>query len=250
MASPTHSDSRPTAAPGSTGHPIHWRQQLFLFRRGVVAFPFARQIPIATPEEAFPGLGRITVEMTYQYEPRGLPHGVAYILSCVTAYVQPRRIFEIGTGRGGGTLLMASQAPEAQIDTLDLGENTSTLGVGHADAPLETTRVGDLYLDSEHRERITQHLGDSATFDFTPFYGQMDLVLVDGAHTYTYAKHDSQTALAMVRPGGVILWDDCHLYHPGVSRALAELRREGHPVARIDNTRLAYLRIPPDPAHA
>ena len=233
-------------APGAAGRPIHWRQQVFLLRRGIAAVRYARQIPIATLEEAFPGVGGLTVEMTYQYETRGLPHGLAYIISCVTAYLAPKRIFELGTGAGGGTLLMARQAPDATIDTLDLGEESSSLGTLRGDLPLETEAVGRVYAGTPESAQITQHLGDSASFDFSPFRGQMDLVLVDGAHTYDYVMTDSRSAFSMVAPGGVILWDDCHLYHPGVSRALAELRAQGHPIVRFDAARMAFMRTAPE----
>jgi len=104
--------------------------------------------------------------------------------------------------------------------------------------------AAEAFKDSPYAGSITQHFGDSATFDYGPFEGKMDLVFVDGAHTYDHVKADSHSALSLVGPGGVVVWDDCHLYHPGVSRALLELRHDGHPVSRLESTRLAVLRAP------
>jgi len=103
------------------------------------------------------------------------------------------------------------------------------------------SEVGAAFRDTPHASRIVQHLGDSVTFDYGPFRRQMDLVFVDGAHGLDFVRADSRSALSLIRDSGVIVWDDCHLYHPGVSRALLELRREGHPISRIESTRFAVL---------
>ena len=48
MTDLTSTRERPATSwpPGSAGRPIHWRQQVFLLRRGIAAVPSARQIPI------------------------------------------------------------------------------------------------------------------------------------------------------------------------------------------------------------
>jgi predicted O-methyltransferase YrrM len=218
-----------------------WGQRLFLLRRAAASALALARLPVAPLAEIFPGIEELEVSHCHRVRPRGLPHGEAYVLALITAWASPARILEIGTGTGEGTLLLARQAPHARIETLDLGSEDASLGVQHADRPLERDPVGRAFQATAAAERITQHFGDSARFDFAPFRGSIDLALVDGAHTFDYALSDSRTALASVRPGGVIVWDDCHLYHPGVSRALLRLRREGLPVARIETTRLAAL---------
>ena len=67
-------------------------------------------------------------------------------------------------------------------------------------------------------------MGDSATFDFSPFYQEIDLIFIDGSHQYNYVKVDSENAFKMLRPGGVIIWDDyATVQWPGVTKALNEL---------------------------
>ena len=61
--------------------------------------------------------------------------------------------------------------------------------------------IGAAFRSTEHEPRITQHLGDSATFDYKPFAGAIDLVFVDGAHTYDYVRADSKNALSTIAPG-------------------------------------------------
>jgi predicted O-methyltransferase YrrM len=182
--------------------------------------------------------------MRHEVGERTLMHGEAYVLSLVTAYVRPGRIFEIGTGTGQAALLMARQAPGARIDTLDLGEHAKpSLAPQRNEPPLrDHDTVGRAYRGTDHEQAITQHVGDSATFDFSPWRGQIDLVFVDGAHTYDYVKSDSEAALSLLSPGGVIVWDDCAFVCPGVAKALLELRHRGKEIYRVLGTQLAVMK--------
>lgn len=219
-----------------------WRDHLFNLRMAASSIRFVPRLPVEMLEAIFPGIEEQTVTLSHSLRNRSLPHGEAYVLSLITAYVRPKQIFEIGTASGQGTLLMARQAPEASIDTLDLGSEAPSLGVQAGEPPLENLdAIGSAYGGTEHAARITQHFGDSARFDFSPFKGEIDLVLVDGAHTYEYVASDSAHALEMVTAEGVVVWDDCNALSPGVSRALLELRRRDEPVHRITGTRLAVL---------
>jgi Methyltransferase domain len=231
------------AAPGVEGVNVSWRHQLFQLRMAVSAARYLPRLPRALLEELFPGIGDLTISIRHQVLGRALMHGEAFVLSLITAYNRPKRIFEIGTGSGQGTLLMARQAPGARIDTLDLGPAEPSLGIQKDEPPLRDPDViGSAYRGTEHEAAITQHLGDSSSFDYGPFRGEMDLVFVDGAHTYEYVKADSSTALSLIGEDGVVVWDDCNLVCPGVSRALVELQREGKPIYRVHGTRLAVMR--------
>ena len=223
----------------ATMRPHRLRHQFFLVRRAAASAIHLRHLPEVALEDALPGIGDLEITIAHRVRPRGLPHGAAYVLSLVTAYLQPQRIFEIGTGTGEATLLMARQAPTARVDTLDLGACAPTLGTQRGDLPLPGARVGDAFRDSPWSPLINQHLGDSAGFDFAPFAGRIDLVFVDGAHTDGYVANDSAAALAMASPRGVVIWDDCHLYHPSISRVLRRRRRDGMQIFRIAGTRLA-----------
>jgi predicted O-methyltransferase YrrM len=215
------------------------RHQLFLARRAVACARHLRHLPAVVLGDAFPGIDELEITVGHRFRPRGLPHGDAYVLALIVAYLQPARIFEIGTGTGEATALMARQAPGARIDTLDLGARPAALGTQRGDLPLEAQSVGEAFRDGPWASSIHQHLGDSAGFDFSPFHGRTDLVFVDGAHTARYTLNDSRAALAMAGERGVVLWDDCHLHHPGVSRALVGARRRGTAVARLADTRFA-----------
>lgn len=218
-----------------------WGQ--FPARAALEALPFLTRIPRTRLEELFPGVGELEIALRHHAHDRALGHGEAFALSLIAAWLRPSRIFEIGTASGQGTLLMLAQAPTAEVHTLDLGNERPSLGQQRGQPPWQDlSTIGRSYKDSEHRCRVTQHFGDSARFDFTPFRGRMDLVLIDGAHTREYVLSDSRNALEMLAPGGVIVWDDCTYQSPGVARALLRLRREGHPAYRVAGTRLAVLK--------
>jgi len=99
------------------------------------------------------------------------------------------------------------------------------------------------YEDTPVAGKVTQHFGDSAKFDETPFAGQIDLIFVDGAHSYSYVMSDGAKALRMVAPGGFVLWHDYSPRCPGVFKALNELGRE-LPLAHLKGTTLVAYRKP------
>jgi predicted O-methyltransferase YrrM len=220
-----------------------WRDHLFNVRMAASSVRFVPRLPVETLEALFPGIDELEVSLQHSVRDRALLYAEAYVLSLITAYLRPARIFEIGTATGQGTLLMARQAPEARIDTLDLGSELPSLGKQAGEPPWQHVEsIGAAFRQTEYAPRIAQHLGDSARFDFGSFRGQIDLVFVDGAHTYEYVRSDSRNALEMLAPNGVVVWDDCNYVCPGVSRRLLELRRDGLPIHRIRGTRFAALR--------
>jgi Methyltransferase domain len=220
-----------------------WGQ--FPVRAALGALPYVPRIPAARLEALFPGVGDLEILIRHETRDRALNHGEALVLSLVTAWLKPSRIFEIGTASGQATLLMAQQAAGARIDTLDLGNNVPSLGEQRGQPPLQDlSQIGIAFRGTATEPRVTQHFGDSARFDYEPFEGAIDLMFIDGGHTYEYVKADSAAALRIVRAGGVIVWDDCNYLSPGVSRALLELRRGGTPLYRVIGTRLAAARLP------
>ncbi|MGA2566813.1 MAG: class I SAM-dependent methyltransferase [Pseudolabrys sp.] len=92
--------------------------------------------------------------------------------------------------------------------------------------------------------RDVQLQGDSATFDWSPYLGWAGLAFVDGSHAYDYARKDSETAMRLVRPGGIVLWHDYGVW-PGVTQALDELeaaRRRG--LVNVRGSSLVFWRAP------
>ncbi len=170
------------------------------------------------------------------------------IIAQLVSRARPAQIFEIGTFDGRTTLNLAINSPESGIDTLDLPASDSARSVAaldrheikYADKP----RSGARYIGTEAERRINQLYGDSGTFDFSTWYGKVDLVFIDGSHAYPYVINDSLHAIRMLREqNGVIIWHDYGQWD-GVTLALNDLKRS-HPafrdLVRVRGTTLAVL---------
>lgn len=156
-----------------------------------------------------------------------------------------RTFFEIGTNRGWTAWTVVHNNPELVAYTLDVPSG-ATPGDAAFDLPPDDHRffgqdavIGEAFRGTPEGERITQHRADSAAFDFSPYRGQIDLVYVDGAHTYEYVKRDTESALAILSDGGTIAWDD-YTNNPGVWRLVNEVAATlDRPVYHVFGTRIA-----------
>ena len=152
------------------------------------------------------------------------------ILLALSKRLLPATFFEIGTFLGYTTYAVARNNPQAQVYTLDLPDADSRTG-----AELEMTdeylfkqwKRGSVFEGTPEAARIQRLAGDSATFDFTPFLGKMDMVFVDASHSYSYVKNDTEAALRLLSPTGTILWHDYPTY-PGIYAYLNELAAGQH----------------------
>lgn len=171
-------------------------------------------------------------------------------LALLTQAVQPKAVFEIGTFRGRTALNFALNVGDGgQVYTLDLppdARGEATEQTNSADALIiSASETGIEYLGTDVADRITQLYGDSRSFDFSPYYGRMDVVYVDGAHDYDAVCRDSENALRMLRPGGYALWDEFCNYgdYNDVTRAVLATVPRGE-VTQVAHTQLAVYRKP------
>jgi hypothetical protein len=194
-----------------------------------------RSLPGILPAQLVPAAGPYTI--TFGREGVEANDLEDLMLLKLVALLQPERIFEIGTHTGTGTSLLASQAPKASVFTLDLPLDAAI--PAHATDPhvIARTReqLGRKFGGTALEPRITQLFGDSAQFDFSAYRRSMDLVYVDGSHSREYVVSDTHRAIEMLRPGGVLLWDDYGSVRSdyGTTRYLEELRQRGYPVYRL-----------------
>lgn len=159
-------------------------------------------------------------------------------------------IVEIGTFDGRTALNLAINAQSGvSIATLDLpADQPSALGIEPSERQYVDKPEPGMRLRAcappwrADAARVTQLYGDSATFDWSPHVGRAGLVFVDGSHAYDYAKKDSETALGLARPGGIVLWHDYGVW-PGVTQALEELEAaRGLGLVNIAGTSLVFWR--------
>jgi hypothetical protein len=163
----------------------------------------------------------------------------------------PLVAFEIGTFDGRTALnIAANLTPDGRVYTLDLPK-TGLQETRFELVPGEIVFVdkessGSKFAGTAYAARITQLFGDSATFDFSQYEGQMGLVFVDGSHAFEYVLQDSITALRLAAPEqSVILWHDYQEDWPGVMQVLNQLHDSGgefSDLRRIEGTSLVMLR--------
>ena len=162
--------------------------------------------------------------------------GELALLATAATLVSPDcDVVEIGTFDGRTTLNLAiNTRPDVVVNTLDLPPEMATQFELHPSERhfVEKPRPGARFRNaaapwSERTAQIRQHLGDSATYDFSALYGRAGLVFVDGSHAYEYAVADSDTAFKLVAPHGVVIWHDYGVWD-GVTRALEEIETARH----------------------
>lgn len=222
------------------------------FRLSHELWPYtpANTLPVCALEELFPGircnvrLRAAAFDSEHRYYRFYTHH--ACVLAGLVTHLRPRRILEFGTFTGEMAVNLALNAgPDCEIFTLDLppGREDTRLPASANDQGMIRRRDrGDKFHElPSGAGRITQLLADSAEFDGQPYAGSFDFIYVDGAHSYEYCANDSRLAFQMLRPGGIIVWDDYNWSWPGVVKYLQEEARR-RPIYQLEGTLLALYR--------
>jgi len=168
-------------------------------------------------------------------------------IAAAVRHVDPRNLLEIGTFDGNTTLQMALNShPAAIIHTLDLppGANETALPVHELDWKYirDEGKTKRKYVGSEVEGKVRQHFGDSTRFDFEIFceHGPVDFCFIDGGHTYECVKSDTQNAMKVMAPEGIILWHDFDPGCVGVYEFICELSQT-RSLTHLEGTRLVAL---------
>jgi Methyltransferase domain len=187
-----------------------------------------------------------SIQLTVQnYEDGMLPLEHAIALLAIAVVENPKEVFEIGTFCGHTTKLLAQNLSNALIHTIDLPpdfspENDFGRKIPKDDFHLIRQRtIGREYKTENGSERIIQHYGDTADWDFS-LIANANFFFIDGSHTYEYCKNDSEKCYLACAGKGTFVWHDCDLDHLGVLKFLQEWRALGRNIVRIRGTSLAY----------
>ena len=159
---------------------------------------------------------------------------------------EPDVVLEIGTYNGATTRLIALNLPRAKIHTLDLPPDISSEELHQSKLPKDdfhligNRRVGEAFLSDPAITNVTQHFGDSATWDFSPVQG-LDFVFIDGSHTYQYVRSDTIRCAEAAAGRATFVWHDFDYCHYDVVRYLTEMASAGLPVRHIASTNMAMM---------
>lgn len=166
----------------------------------------------------------------------------AYLFGLVREMNAPK-VIEIGRYKGGTTLLIAAaMRGRGRFWSIDIAGLDPHLRPRTA-RPVET-QIADL----SRRLGLTVDLivGDSRTVEVET--GEVDLVFIDGDHSYEGAKNDFERFGRRVRVGGAVLFDDAfddgffHVIHTdGVGPVVREILIDGDYRLVTTVKRLAHL---------
>ena len=183
------------------------------------------------------------VGMTSDYE--------AWIISSLSKI--SNNIFEFGTCSGKTTYLMALNSPDnAKITTLTLNpqdlnkieRNKFDNKVSYRNIINESIYDKFLFSKTKYENKIEVIFQNSLHFDEKLFLNKYDLIFIDGGHTYSIVKSDSEKSFEMLKSRGIILWHD---FVPGKESAknvvnyINTISKEKK-IFHINNTSLCYYR--------
>ena len=176
--------------------------------------------------------GRIGFEyLAGLFSETSLNHAVIAMSIRQTAYLygliqdmDARKVIEVGRYKGGSTIVIAAaMAKRGELWSIDIGEKESRLfGTPHGRSFDDQTAA---MLERLH---LSAHLivGDSRTIEVET--GEVDLVFIDGDHSYEGVRSDLARFGTRARIGGVVLLDDAYdegaatTYADSVGRAITE----------------------------
>jgi predicted O-methyltransferase YrrM len=143
---------------------------------------------------------------------------------------------------------MAMNTPAtSELVTVDLPPDARTVTryeLDMGDIAGQPFVVGQRYRGTEFESRVRQIYADSATLDFSTLPGPFDVIFVDGNHRYENVKNDTLKSCTVLRPGGVMIWDDYDpVFGPGVMEFLHHWAGTSS-TCRIEGTRFALYRSP------
>jgi predicted O-methyltransferase YrrM len=180
-----------------------------------------------------------------------MDHGVISMTVRQAAYLfwliqheQVRKIIEIGRYKGGSTFLMAAaMGPQGELWSIDIGEKETKLYKGG-----QSRSFDEMLKDRCQRHGLNVHIlvGDSRTVNVDT--GEVDLVFIDGDHTYEGVVNDFERFGSRVRRGGSVVFDDAdnqgpfRFYEHTVGRCVKEIVAKGdfELVKAVD--RMAHIR--------
>ena len=187
--------------------------------------------------------GNNIVGMTSDYE--------AWIISSLSKI--SNKIFEFGTCSGKTTYLMALNSPKnAKITTLTLGpQNLSDLKKNKLDNKISFRNIINesiyekfLFSGTEYENKINVIFENSINFNENNHINTFDLIFIDGGHTYSIVKNDSEKSFKMLNANGVILWHDfvpAKESAKNIVKYINSISKEKK-IFHIKNTSLCYYR--------
>jgi len=199
-------------------------------------------------EDIWPGIFNDEVVLSHlSYHPGAVRFDELVLIASIVRHLNPKRIFEIGTGTGRTSINMFNNAPNLDaLYTLNLPPDECPPDIQwlEQDKKLyEQSRdeIGICFKNIRQNDTIYQVYGDSKAFDFKEC-SNIDFIFIDGSKRYDYVYSDSDNALDIISEGGVIIWHD-YGYADEVTQAVDTFASdEGIEIFHIHKTTLGVYR--------
>ena len=164
-----------------------------------------------------------------------------------------KNIFEFGTCSGKTTYIMGlNSSDETKITTITLSPNEiNEINVKEDDNKISFRNIINesiynefLFSGNNVEKKIKVIFKNSLEFNHEDYKNKIDLIFIDGGHTYSVVKNDSEKSFDMLTTKGVILWHD---YVPGKESAKDVVKyiheiSKNKKIYHIKDTTLAYYK--------
>lgn len=129
----------------------------------------------------------------------------AEVIGAACCNGNPKILLEIGTSYGMRTTLMAQNAPDGVVYTVNIPPEEIDQGGNLITFAPRVEDIGWYYRERGYKN-IRQIFANTAKWK--PDFGPIDVTFIDGCHDADFVYNDTRIVLEKCRPGSVILWHD------------------------------------------
>jgi predicted O-methyltransferase YrrM len=136
-----------------------------------------------------------------------------FLVKAAANSIGATKFFEIGTGRGTACYSVALEESIDEIVTIDIVSHFQKKkeAIGYKEAFVSNDDIYQM-IPFEEKEKVRFKHTSEVPFFVDEMEGEFDIAFIDGNHTdVNVIVNDFNVSNKLVRPGGVILFDD---YHP------------------------------------
>lgn len=154
------------------------------------------------------------------------------LLQRTANFLQPRKILELGTSLGVGTLYLSSGSPDSKIITLEGCTSIHNLA-----------RESFAVNNAQNIEAVNSGF-DEVLDNLITENQDIDLVYIDGNHTYKATMDYYELFSRRLESGAVLLFDDIN-WSKGMSKAWREIVKDSKSTVTIETARMGIVFLNP-----
>jgi len=154
------------------------------------------------------------------------------LLQRTANFLQPRKILELGTSLGVGTLYLSSGSPDSKIITVEGCTSIHNLA-----------RESFAVNNAQNIEAVNSGF-DEVLDNLIAENQDIDLVYIDGNHTYQATMDYYELFSRRLESGAVLLFDDIN-WSKGMSKAWREIVKDSKSTVTIETARMGIVFLNP-----